>query len=31
MEVELLWRHPDAPSVALRGDLRLLHLAEFVR
>ena len=31
MEVELLWRRPNAPSVALRGDLRLLRLAEFVR
>ena len=31
MEVELLWRCPNAPSVALRGGLRLLRLAEFVR
>ena len=31
MEVELLWRRPDAPSIALRGGLRLLRLAEFVR
>ena len=31
MEVELLWRRPDAPTVALRGGLRLLRLAEFVR
>ena len=31
MEVELLWRRPTAPSVALRGGLRLLRLAEFVR
>ena len=31
MEVELLWRRPNAPSVALRGGLRLLRLAEFVR
>ena len=31
MEVELLWRRPDAPSVALRGGLRLLRLAEYVR
>ena len=25
------WRRPNAASVALRGDLRLLRLAEFVR
>ena len=31
MEVELLWRLPNDPSVALRGGLRLLRLAEFVR
>ena len=31
MEVELLWRRPNAPSVALRAGLRLLRLAEFVR
>ena len=31
MEVELLWRRPNAPSVALCGGLRLLRLAEFVR
>ena len=31
MEVELLWRRPNAPSVALRGGLRLLRLAEFIR
>ena len=31
MEVELLWRRHTAPSVALRGGLRLLRLAEFVR
>ena len=31
MESELLWRRPNAPSVALRGGLRLLCLAEFVR
>ena len=31
MEVELLWRRPNAPSVALRGGLRFLRLAEFVR
>ena len=31
MEVELLWRCPNAPSVALRGGLRLLRLAELVR
>ena len=31
MEVELLWRRHNAPSVALRGGLRLLRLAEFVR
>ena len=31
MEVGLLWRRPNAPSVALRGGLRLLRLAEFVR
>ena len=31
MEVELLWRRINAPSVALRGGLRLLRLAEFVR
>ena len=31
MEVKLLWRRPNAPSVALRGGLRLLRLAEFVR
>ena len=31
MEVELLWRRPNAPSVAFRGGLRLLRLAEFVR
>ena len=31
MEVELLWRRPNASSVALRGGLRLLRLAEFVR
>ena len=27
----LLWRRPNAPSVALRGGLRLLRLTEFVR
>ena len=31
MEVELLWRRPNALSVAPRGGLRLLRLAEFVR
>ena len=31
MEVELLWRRPNAPSVALRGGFRFLRLAEFVR
>ena len=31
MEVELVWRRPNAPSVALRGGLCLLRLAEFVR
>ena len=31
MEVELLWRRPNAPTIALRGGLRLLRLAEFVR
>ena len=31
MELELLWSRPNAPSVALRGGLRLLRLAEFVR
>ena len=31
MEVELLWRRPNAISIALRGGLRLLCLAEFVR
>ena len=31
MEVELLWRRPNAQLVALRGGLRLLRLAEFVR
>ena len=31
MEVELLWRRPKAPSVAIRGGLRLLRLAELVR
>ena len=31
MEVELLWRRPNSPSVALRGGLRFLRLAEFVR
>ena len=31
MEVELLWRRPNAPPVALRGGLLLLCLAEFVR
>ena len=31
MEVELLWRRPNALSVALRGGLRFLRLAEFVR
>ena len=31
MEVELLWRRSNAPSVTLRGGLRLLRLAEFVR
>ena len=30
MEVELLWRRPNAPSVAFRGGLRFLRLAEFV-
>ena len=30
MEVELLWRCPNAPKVTLRGGLRLLRLAEFV-
>ena len=28
MEVELLWRRPNAPSVALRAGLRLIRLAE---
>ena len=32
LEVEYYyWRHPNAASVALRGGLRLLRLAEFVR
>ena len=31
MEVELLWRRPNAKSGAHRGGLRLLRLAEFVR
>ena len=31
MEVELLWRRPKAPSVALRGGFRLLRMAEFIR
>ena len=31
MEVELLWRRLNSPSVALRGGLRLLRLAEFVK
>ena len=31
MEVELLWRRPNTLSVALRGGLRYLRLAEFVR
>ena len=31
MEVELLWRRPTAPSVALHGGIRLLRLAKFVR
>ena len=31
MEVELLWRRPNAPSVVLLGSLHLLRLAEFVR
>ena len=31
MEVELLWRRPNAPLVALRLGLRFLRLAEFVR
>ena len=31
MEVKLLWRRPNAPSVALHGGLRFLRLAEFVR
>ena len=31
MEVELLWRRTNAPSVALREGLRFLRLAEFVR
>ena len=31
MEVELLWGCPNSPSVALRGGLRFLRLAEFVR
>ena len=31
MEVELLWRRPNALSVALRGSLLFLRLAEFVR
>ena len=31
MEVELLWRRPNAKSGALRGGLGLLRLAEFVR
>ena len=26
-----LWRRPNAPSVALRGGMRFLRLAEFVR
>ena len=29
--LKLLWRRPNAPSVALLGGLRLLRLAEFVR
>ena len=31
MEVELLWRRPNAKSGALRVGLCLLRLAEFVR
>ena len=31
MEVELLWRRPNALSVALHGSLLFLRLAEFVR
>ena len=31
MEVELFWRRPNSLSVALRGGLRFLRLAEFVR
>ena len=31
MEVELLWWRPNTSLVALRGGLRLLRLAEFVR
>ena len=31
MEVELLWRRPNAKSGAVRDGLRLLRLAEFVR
>ena len=30
MEVELLWRGPNAQKVALRGGLRLLRLVVFV-
>ena len=31
MEVELLWRHPNAPTPPLLGGLGFLRLAEFVR
>ena len=31
MEVELLWKRPNAASVALPGGLRLIRLTEFVR
>ena len=28
MEVELLWRRPNVPSVALRGGMGLLRLSD---
>ena len=31
MQVELLWRRPNTPLVALHGGLRFLRLTEFVR
>ena len=31
MEVDLLWMRPNAQLIALRGGLRFLRLAEFVR